>query len=111
MEAAERTNDAAEIYAAAGVQLGSLLGLPVLDLWSEFQKYENWAEELLCDGLHLTPKGNTLVGTLVLETIKKHYPALQPEKIPFDVPDWLEMASSADGDATVAAYLSEAAGK
>jgi lysophospholipase L1-like esterase len=106
LEASERTNEATGHYAEAVVSLGADLGVPVLNLWQEFQKIENWGEELLNDGLHLTPKGNTLVGKLVLECIQTNFNALQPEKIPFDLPEWTEMATSTDGAATVTAFLS-----
>jgi hypothetical protein len=105
LEAPERTNEVTGQYADAVVALGAELGLPVVNLWQNFQKIDNWGEELLNDGLHLTPKGNTLVGELVLESISTNFSALQPEKVPFDLPEWSEMASSTDGAATVADYL------
>jgi len=107
LDAPERTNDAAGQYANAVVALGAELGVPVVNLWQEFQKIENWAEELLNDGLHLTPKGNTLVGTLVLECINTNYSALKPEKLRFDLPEWSEMASTTDGASAVKSYLEE----
>lgn len=107
LDAPERTNDAAGHYANAVVALGAEVGLPVVNLWQEFQKIENWGEELLNDGLHLTPKGNTLVGTLVLESIRKNYSALQPEKLKFDLPEWSEMASTTDGAEAIKSYLRE----
>jgi isoamyl acetate esterase len=105
LDAPERTHDAAGQYANAVVRLGAELDVPVVNLWQEFQKKENWARDLLCDGLHLTPKGNTLVGNLVLECINTNFSSLQPEKLRFDLPEWREMASSTDGAAVVKAYL------
>jgi lysophospholipase L1-like esterase len=105
LEAPERTNESAGQYASAVVALGAELGLPVVNLWQEFQKIENWQEELLNDGLHLTPKGNTLVGTLVLDCISTNFTLLHPEKLRFDLPEWSEMASSTDAAATVTAFL------
>jgi lysophospholipase L1-like esterase len=107
LDAPERTNAAAGKYANAVVALGAEVGVPVVNLWQEFQKLDNWGEELLNDGLHLTPKGNTLVGTLVLESISKNYSALQPEKLPFDLPEWSQMASTTDEAAVVQSYLRE----
>ena len=35
--------------------------------------------DVLNDGLHFDTKGNQLLGTALLETIKKHWPELEPE--------------------------------
>lgn len=107
LEAPERSNAAAGTYADAVVALGTELGLPVVDLWRAFQKVEDWQTVLLNDGLHLTPAGNELVGRLVLEAVAQNFDNLRPEAIPFDVPEWGELAEiGADGDAAkaVAAY-------
>lgn len=53
------------------------LGLPVLDLWTDFQAQQGWQQGLLEDGLHLTPDGNQRVGRLLLELIAREFPQLR----------------------------------
>lgn len=53
------------------------LGLPVLDLWTDFQAQQGWQQGLLEDGLHLTPDGNQRVGLLLLELIAREFPQLR----------------------------------
>jgi lysophospholipase L1-like esterase len=52
----ERTNEGAGVYAARCVEMGQLIQVPVLDLWTLMQQESDWSS-LLSDGLHLTPKG------------------------------------------------------
>ena len=44
LEQPERTNEATGVYAAACVALSQELGVPVLDLWTAFQKEEGWQQ-------------------------------------------------------------------
>lgn len=74
---AERTNDFTQSYAAAVVQLGQELKLPVVDLWSNMQAQPDWQDTFLCDGLHLTPAGNTFVYDQLQPAINKAYPDLR----------------------------------
>lgn len=74
---AERTNDFTQSYAAAVVQLGQELKLPVVDLWSTMQAQPDWQNSFLCDGLHLTPAGNTFVYDQLQPAINKAYPDLR----------------------------------
>lgn len=78
---AERTNDFTQSYAAAVVQLGQELKLPVVDLWSSMQTQPDWQNSFLCDGLHLTPAGNTFVYDQLQPAINKAYPDLRYELI------------------------------
>ena len=78
---AERTNDFTQSYAAAVVQLGQELKLPVVDLWSSMQTQPDWQNSFLCDGLHLTPAGNTFVYDQLRPAINKAYPDLRYELI------------------------------
>jgi lysophospholipase L1-like esterase len=52
----ERTNEGAGVYAARCVEMGQLIQVPVLDLWTLMQQESDWTS-FLSDGLHLTPKG------------------------------------------------------
>ena len=99
----ERTNEAAGRYADAVIALGDELGIPVLNLWKEFQSNQDWSDHLLCDGLHLTPEGNTLVGTLLQQLIEANFPELAPENLALDVPEWSELCE--DPENTLKTYV------
>ena len=103
---AERTNAVAETYAVACAELGAELGLPVVHTWREFTAVEGWEETLLNDGLHLTPEGNQLLSRLVQAAILKAYPALTPEALPWDLPEWADVADASDPAAAVRRHLS-----
>ncbi|OQR82279.1 hypothetical protein THRCLA_11021 [Thraustotheca clavata] len=45
-------------YVVRCQEVGSRLGIPVIDLWTPMQGKET---EMLYDGLHLTPTGNVLI--------------------------------------------------
>ena len=105
LEAAERTNEVTGQYAEAVRALGAELNLPVVDLWTEFQKIDSWQTALLNDGLHLTPEGNALVGKLVLGVIHDAFEQLKPESMKWDVPEWSELMDAEDAGAAVAAHI------
>ena len=72
----ERTNAATGRYAAAVRKLGSELGIPVLDLWTELQKQQSWQSHL-SDGLHFLPSGSTAVYHLLQAKINEALPHLR----------------------------------
>lgn len=74
---AERTNNYTQRYAAAVVQLGQELKLPAVDLWSSMQTQPDWQSSFLCDGLHLTPAGNSFVYDQLQSVIDQAYPHLR----------------------------------
>ena len=74
---AERTNEYTQRYAAAVVQLGQELKLPAVDLWSSMQAQPDWQSSFLCDGLHLTPAGNSFVYDQLQSAINEAYPHLR----------------------------------
>ena len=78
---AERTNDYTQRYAAAVVQLGQELSLPVVNLWSSMQTQPDWQNSFLCDGLHLTPAGNAFVYDQLQLSIDEAYPDLRYELV------------------------------
>jgi len=95
LEKPERTNTTAGQYADAVITVGEDLGLPVLDLWRSFQEERNWQERLLCDGLHLTAEGNTLVGVLLKELIGSSFKdELAFDSLPWDLPEWRDLVDS-----------------
>lgn len=109
MEKAERTNEAAGQYAAACRALGAELDLPVVDLWSAFQEMEDWAERLLNDGLHLTEEGDALVAELLTKQVQQRWPALTPEAMRWDVPEWSDLAEAADAQELLTAHFAQQA--
>ena len=72
----ERTNAVTGRYAAAVRKLGSDLGIPVLDLWTELQKQQSWKSHL-SDGLHFLPSGSTAVYHLLQAKINEALPHLR----------------------------------
>lgn len=73
----ERTNDFTAGYAAAVVELGEEVQLPVVDLWTSMQAQPDWQNLYLCDGLHFTPAGNQFVYRQLQPVIDKAYPSLR----------------------------------
>ena len=70
---AERTNEYTKSYAAAVVELGKELQVPVVDLWTSMQTQPDWQTAFLCDGLHLTQAGNSFVYEQLQPVIDKAY--------------------------------------
>ncbi|KDD75310.1 hypothetical protein H632_c752p0, partial [Helicosporidium sp. ATCC 50920] len=98
LEASERTNAVTGTYASALCELGRRLGVPCVDLWTDFQRVPSWQTELLHDGLHLTPAGQERVARALAAVIQRVWPDLRPENLPMDVPDWKTL-DPADGSA------------
>ncbi|XP_028405994.1 isoamyl acetate-hydrolyzing esterase 1 homolog isoform X2 [Dendronephthya gigantea] len=78
-------NSTMELYAKACLEIGSELGVEVLDLWTETQKVENW-KKLLLDGLHLSVEGNRFVSQALIPILDRK---LSDLTIVF--PDWHEV--------------------
>lgn len=108
LPAPERTNETAGQYAAACSALAQDLNVPVVNLWEAFQKVDDWADELLCDGLHLTAKGNAVVGEMVLQQVETSFPELAPDVMKWDVPEWTLLAEAEDAGQEVTAHLAKA---
>lgn len=95
LEKPERTNTAAGQYADVVLAVGEDLELPVLDLWRAFQEEKDWQERLLCDGLHLTAEGSTLLGTLLKELIGSSFKdELAFDSLTWDLPEWKDLVDS-----------------
>ncbi|WCJ27159.1 SGNH hydrolase-type esterase superfamily protein [Euphorbia peplus] len=80
----ERTNEFAGTYAKACVAVAEQCGSPVIDLWTEMQKFSDWRRAYLRDGLHLSGSGNKVVFQEVIMKLKEQ--GLGVEKIPVDLP-------------------------
>lgn len=88
----DRSVENTKAYAEACISVSKKLKIPVVDIYSEmnnvaqFQKVSSgkyWEnlEEMLCDGLHLSRKGNNLVIDCLLDSIRANYPHLQNHKL------------------------------
>ncbi|KAF1808246.1 isoamyl acetate-hydrolyzing esterase [Eremomyces bilateralis CBS 781.70] len=99
---AERTKE----YAEATRELGEKLGVPVVDMWTVIMLKAGWElgssvlpgsrkfgpnpvlEELLHDGLHLSPSGYRILYDEVLQVIRKNWPDQLPEHLTNVLPNW-----------------------
>ncbi len=89
--APERTNAAAEAYARACLEVARETDTWALALWDVMTAAGRPAwEEMLCDGLHLSPSGEEFVYDQVVRAIEASH--LAPSALPMDVPDWKDLA-------------------
>eukprot|EP00041_Stephanoeca_diplocostata_P008604 m.127009 g.127009 ORF g.127009 m.127009 type:complete len:281 (+) comp17402_c0_seq5:133-975(+) len=72
--ASSRENATTGLYAAAVERVAQAHNIPVVNLWSLFQKDRAW-ENYLSDGLHLSESGNRLLYTLLAACIEESLPA------------------------------------
>ena len=79
-------------YAEACADVGTLMGLPVVDIHAAFTAKTDWGS-LLLDGLHPSPEGSAVIAQSVLDAIASHYPELTPStfseqrELKMDFPD------------------------
>ncbi|GMY37590.1 GDSL esterase/lipase At5g45920 [Fagus crenata] len=85
----ERTNEAAGAYAKACVAVAGECGISVLDIWTKMQKFPNWENTYLRDGLHLTQTGNRVVFEEVV--MKLRDVGLSLENLLVDLPLFTEL--------------------
>ena len=66
--------------------------LPIVDAWSEYQSRapHSWGA-LLSDGLHLSPSGQELMFTLIMDKVAAAYPTLLPDALPLHFPHHSEI--------------------
>mmetsp|Transcript_23876 Transcript_23876/g.52157 ORF Transcript_23876/g.52157 Transcript_23876/m.52157 type:complete len:293 (-) Transcript_23876:194-1072(-) len=81
-----RRNAHTELYAKAVIQVGAETSTPVVDLYTHFMQLPDW-QSYLYDGLHMFPKGNSLVFQAVEKAIGEHFPSLKADVLPMDYPD------------------------
>eukprot|EP00667_Euglena_gracilis_P020064 EG_transcript_21610 len=79
----ERTDASAQHYAQLCSEVGQELGLPVVNAWQAFHSaaasLPNGLADLLCDGLHFTPRGNAVLFQELLRVVEFIYPELKAE--------------------------------
>uniref|UniRef100_A0ACD5VGP5 Uncharacterized protein n=2 Tax=Avena sativa TaxID=4498 RepID=A0ACD5VGP5_AVESA len=66
----ERTNESAGAYAQACIAVAKELDHPVIDIWTQMQKFPDWQTSALCDGLHFTPFGNKILFDELIKTLE-----------------------------------------
>ncbi|EOD50749.1 putative gdsl lipase acylhydrolase family protein [Neofusicoccum parvum] len=101
----QRTAELTKMYANAARKVGEELRIPVLDLWTIFMTRAGWVageplpgcravdrnaliEELMYDGLHLTPSAYKIVMEELMSLIASAYPDMVPDRLPFALPAW-----------------------
>lgn len=85
-KSAERTNEVTGQYAAAVRDVAKVEQVQVLDLWTQMQKQSDWQTQLLDDGLHFTPEGQSFVWSQLQPLIVKAFPQLRYESMEHDFP-------------------------
>ncbi|CAG8621607.1 12233_t:CDS:2 [Ambispora leptoticha] len=91
-------------YVDACKEVALRIGVPCADVWSgimnrlgerKIDENGNMKElkltDFLCDGLHLGGLGNETIFNVVLDSIRKNWPELDPEKLPLILPDFLSL--------------------
>ncbi|KAK6070617.1 gdsl lipase acylhydrolase family protein [Seiridium cupressi] len=94
----------AKVYAAACLQVGESMGVPVLDLWSCLMKRAGWrgddavltgpkSEErnevlgrLWSDGVYFAPEGYQVFYDALIGFLSKTWPELMPQNLPYVSP-------------------------
>ncbi|KAK7538626.1 SGNH hydrolase-type esterase domain-containing protein [Phyllosticta citribraziliensis] len=106
----QRTAEQTKTYANAARKVGEELGIPVLDLWTIFMSRAGWVageplpgcksvprndliEELMYDGLHLSPRAYEIVVEELQSLIACAYPDQIADELAPVLPNWN------DGDA------------
>ncbi|KAM3345813.1 hypothetical protein ACQJBY_020381 [Aegilops geniculata] len=80
----ERTNEAASTYAQACIAVAKDLDHPVIDIWTQMQKFPDWQTSALSHGLHFTPVGNKILFDEVLKTLESI--GFSQHSLPSDLP-------------------------
>ncbi|KAI7736744.1 hypothetical protein M8C21_030224 [Ambrosia artemisiifolia] len=65
-----RTNELCRTYSDACVELCNEMGIKVIDLWTAFQKRDNWLT-FFTDGVHLSGEGSKVVVEEILKVLKE----------------------------------------
>jgi lysophospholipase L1-like esterase len=73
----DRTLEYTQQYAAAVLDLGRQLQVPVVDLFHKLQHTPGWQTELLKDGLHFTPAGSMAVWQQLQEVLAAQLPHIR----------------------------------
>ncbi|KAI3734960.1 hypothetical protein L6452_14442 [Arctium lappa] len=65
-----RTNELCRIYSEACIELCNEMGVKVIDLWTAFQKRDDWMTACFTDGVHLSGEGSKIVVEEILKVLK-----------------------------------------
>ncbi|KAJ0538545.1 putative SGNH hydrolase-type esterase domain, SGNH hydrolase superfamily [Helianthus annuus] len=65
-----RTNELCRIYSEACVKLCNEMGIKVIDLWTAFQKQDDWLTYFI-DGIHFSSSGSKIVVKEILKVLKE----------------------------------------
>ncbi|KAM7494795.1 hypothetical protein LguiB_029404 [Lonicera macranthoides] len=66
-----RTNELCRRYSEACVELCQEMGLKVIDLWTAFQRRDDWLTACFTDGVHLSEEGSKIVVEEILKVLKE----------------------------------------
>uniref|UniRef100_A0A0D6R747 Uncharacterized protein n=1 Tax=Araucaria cunninghamii TaxID=56994 RepID=A0A0D6R747_ARACU len=82
----DRTNERAQGYAEACLEVAKEMDVGAVDLWNAIQTTRDWETECLSDGLHLSPIGNQILLEELLKVLKSAnwVPNLHWESLPND---------------------------
>lgn len=82
----DRTNQRAQEYAEACIEVAKEMDVGVVDLWNAIQRTKDWETECLSDGFHLSPVGNQILLEELLKVLKNAswVPNLHWESLPND---------------------------
>ncbi|KAI4118403.1 MAG: hypothetical protein LQ345_001516 [Seirophora villosa] len=111
-----RTAEHTMAYADACQRVGQDLGVPVIDLWDwciRIAKYEpghplpgskrvernGYLDEVLADGLHLSPAGYRTLLELTMRHIQRVWPDQSPDALAFVYPSWPDAPKAETQDA------------
>ncbi|KAJ9683813.1 hypothetical protein PVL29_016352 [Vitis rotundifolia] len=65
-----RTNELCRQYSEACIELCQEVGVKVVDLWTAFQKRDDWLTACFTDGVHLSAEGSEIVVEEILKVLK-----------------------------------------
>ncbi|EOY17798.1 SGNH hydrolase-type esterase domain - like 2 [Theobroma cacao] len=66
-----RTNELCQKYSEACVKLCQELDVKVVDLFTAFQRRDNWTADCFTDGVHLSAEGSKIVVAEILKVLKE----------------------------------------
>jgi isoamyl acetate esterase len=81
-----RNNDTVKLYAQAVRDIAKEINCHLADLHQAMMEHAH-VEELLCDGLHLSVRGNALLARVVMDAIPE---SLRSDQLLLDAPLWKE---------------------
>ncbi|KAL5710272.1 GDSL esterase/lipase wdl1 [Ranunculus cassubicifolius] len=67
----KRSSEDCGKYSQACIEVGRDVGIKVIDLWTAFQKKDNWENLCFTDGVHLSSEGSLIVVNEILNVLKE----------------------------------------